>query len=190
MLSGFCRYIDASGIFPGSVDTETVEGAISLTRFFMRQVVDTLQLYDLNQSKALSGYQKRSIEALRRLQSEVKNGKLALTRITQIFNEGLPRSASVTEETVKAILTELGLQARRSTGGRSYLFWDSQTVESLFSLPTATSAPAATNAPINPAMDVEATEMKWGRVSFDPVTFVDDAQDEPSVANEKQQGAI
>jgi len=71
---------------------------------------------------------------LYRLQSEVKNGKLLLSRIVEMFNKGLPKKSMLTSVAITKMLKGLGLKTKKSTDNRSVLLWDEIEIKKLFTL--------------------------------------------------------
>jgi hypothetical protein len=123
------------------IEDETIQRTIELTHYFGGQAIRALKLYEQPED-TLNEFQKRLIETLYKLQGEVKGGKLVLSRITEVFNSVLPQS--VTPEKVSSMLRDLGLTTERSTGNYSYLLWESEKVQKLFSKTTLTTLTTVT----------------------------------------------
>jgi hypothetical protein len=84
--------------------------------------------------ETLNEYQRKLIYVLYRLESEVKNGKLLLSRIVEIFNKGLPKKSKLTSVAITKMLKGLGLKTKKSTDNLSVLLWDEIQIKKLFSL--------------------------------------------------------
>jgi hypothetical protein len=121
-----------------------VVDAIKITNFFAGQIVKVLKLYRKSDSK-FNEFQVRLIETLFELQHEVKNGKIHLARIREVLNQKMPLSAQLTSEKVSSILSGLGLKTEKSTGNLSFLIWEPQRIEQLFSRITVTTVTTAPN---------------------------------------------
>ncbi|MBI4595012.1 MAG: DUF3987 domain-containing protein [Candidatus Tectomicrobia bacterium] len=102
------------------IELTTLKGAIELTRYFASQAMTTIKLYDPSAPK-LNEFQRRLIETLSGLKEEVKNGKLALTRIAEAYNTGLPPRAHHSHKMLGTLLRQLQLTTIMSTGGRYFL---------------------------------------------------------------------
>jgi hypothetical protein len=84
--------------------------------------------------ETLNEYQRKLIYVLYKLQNEVKNGKLLLSRIVEIFNKGLPKKSKHTSVAITKMLKGLGLETKKSTDNLSVLLWDEIQIKKLFSL--------------------------------------------------------
>jgi hypothetical protein len=144
------------------IQKDVAEDAIALTRFFMWQVVNALKLYG-RAEKRFTEYQERLIRAMHLLRDEVKNGKLQVDRIVQTFNEGLLEKLQLTSEKVARMLAEFGLTTKRSTGNYSYLIWEAQKIEKLFSeasLTTLTTSPRTGTQGVDEVNEVTVEDTK------------------------------
>jgi hypothetical protein len=97
------------------------------------------------------------------LRDEVKNGKLQVDRIVQTFNEGLLEKLQLTSEKVARMLAEFGLTTKRSTGNYSYLIWEAQKIEKLFSeasLTTLTTSPRTGTQGVDEVNEVTVEDTK------------------------------
>ncbi|MDG6004976.1 MAG: DUF3987 domain-containing protein [Candidatus Brocadia sp.] len=117
---------------PHAIDKETIRGAIELTDYFFGQAYKVVELYDSQKKKHNECYA-RILNALFALRPEVKNGKLALSRIVDQYKRGLPEYAWLTSEKISKILnTDFELQTKKSTGNLSCLVWEEARMEKLF----------------------------------------------------------
>ena len=120
------------------IHEDVIKGAITLTRFFMWQVIHVLKLYR-RAEKSFTEYQKKLIRTVYDLRNEVKNGKLPLDRIKATFNEDLQKKLRLTSEAIARMLKDLGLTTKRSTGNLSYLIWEQAKIQILCSeIPSTT----------------------------------------------------
>lgn len=125
---------------PCVIDEDTVHNAIRLTRFFAGQVIKVLGLYQHSEPK-FNEFQQRLIKSLNTLQGEIINGKLPLSKITEVFNGKLPDRIKQTPENVRSLLRGLGLTTQKSSGNLSVLFWEENKIQELFhkiTVPTVT----------------------------------------------------
>jgi hypothetical protein len=126
--------------------------------YYFGQVGKVLCLY--GKKKEIKEYQKRIINVIYTLQSDVTNGKLALSKIVEGYNKNLPTQAHLTAKKMSNILNdELELTAKESTGGYSYLFWESAKIENLFK----TNVTNVTNV----TTDIQKPKREVGEVGFD-----------------------
>ncbi len=139
----------------GLIDAEIIHHAIELTHYFAGQAIKALKLYEQPED-TLNEFQKRLIETLYNLQSEVKGGKLVLSRITEAFNSVLPQP--LTPEKISSMLRDLGLTTERSTGNYSYLLWESEKIQILFSKTTLTTLTTLTKKRANKELRVKEVE--------------------------------
>jgi putative DNA primase/helicase len=138
-----------------SINNECVGHAIDLTKFFAGQAVRALRLYS-GSEESLNEYQKRFIRTLHTLQGDVKNGKLALSRLHETFNAGLPVGVKHTPEKVRTILRRFDLTTTLS-GGYSFLIWETEKINKLFRK-TSTSSTTSTNDLCKLSENVEVVE--------------------------------
>jgi len=124
------------------IEAETIQHAIELTHFFAGQAIKTLQLYE--QKETLTEYQKRLIETLQALQGEVKNGKLQLSKIVDVFNEGLPEAIRHTPHRISAMLKRLELTTEKGSHNLSFLQWEPEKIQKIFSKVTVTNVTKVT----------------------------------------------
>lgn len=120
-----------SGDISGLINRDVVEGAIELTKYFAGQAVKALRLYEPAEDR-LNDFQKRAVETLYQLRDQVNHGKLALSSIMAMFNEGLPPGLQHNGKQVGSILRGLGLVTQKSTGGVYSLVWEDTRIRNLF----------------------------------------------------------
>jgi len=118
-----------------AIEEDTVITAIELTKFFLWQAVQTLNLY--NTSGTLSYPQKKIIAVLYELKDEVLGGLLPLAKIHERFNKELPESLQVNPKQIGSLLKSLDLQTQRRAHGYA-LIWNVECIEQLFSKNTFT----------------------------------------------------
>lgn len=123
------------------IDAETIKDAIGLTKFFAGQVVRTLQHYE---GDSLTEYQKRLVNVLYRLQGEVSGGRLPLSRIVDTFNEGLPEAVRHTPEKISSMLKEFVLTTAKGSHNLSFLQWEAEKIQKIFSKTTVTTVTSVT----------------------------------------------
>ncbi len=127
-----------------TVSKDTVASAIKLTKYFAGQSVKCMKLYG-EQKGQLNEYQVRLIDILQRLQTKVSNGKLLLKDIRDEFNQSLPEPAQITPNKIQSILSnDFKLITEKSTGNLSYLVWEREKIEKLFSKTGVTCVPSVT----------------------------------------------
>ena len=143
------------------INADIIKGSIGLTRFFMWQAVNALQLYH-QRIKRFTEYHERLIRTMADLGAEVKNGKLPLDRIKTVFNKGLPEELWLGSEAIANMLEELMLTTKKSTGNYSYLIWEQEKIEKLFSEITVTTVTTVTKD--NGKRIIEVDEGKEGTV--------------------------
>ncbi|KXK28784.1 MAG: hypothetical protein UZ01_02524 [Candidatus Brocadia sinica] len=132
-LAGLLHIIEGFGVKHISpvISENTIRNAIKLTEYYFGQANKVLGLY--GKKKEVKEYHKRIMNVIHTLQGDVANGKLKLSKIVEGYNEGLPPHAHLTSKKMSNVLNdELGLTAKESTGGCSYLFWESTKIENLF----------------------------------------------------------
>lgn len=140
------------------IEDKTIQHAIELTHYFGGQAIRALKLYEQPED-TLNEFQRRLIKTLYDLQAEVKGSKLALSRIREVFNDALPQP--LTSEKVSSMLRDLGLTTERSTGNYSYLLWESEKIQNLFSKATLTTLTTLTDKESDTNMEVkEVKEVK------------------------------
>jgi hypothetical protein len=113
---------------PQLIDAETINHAISLTKYFAGQAIETVRLYDRKES--LNELQVVLIQVLYDLREEVKGGKILLSRIVDEYNLRIP--SAMTARAVSAILRNLGLTTEKMGQNLSYLIWEPARIEKLF----------------------------------------------------------
>ncbi|MBT9169151.1 MAG: hypothetical protein DDT19_02505 [Syntrophomonadaceae bacterium] len=124
------------------IDDETIHHAIELTHYFAGQAMRALKHYE---GDTLTEYQKRLVETLYHLQGEVKSGKLQLSRIVELFNSGLPEAIKHTPHKISKILSDFGLTTDKSSGNLSFLVWETEKIQKLFSETNVTNVTKVTN---------------------------------------------
>ena len=126
------------------VEEETAEKGVKLAQFFSGQAIKTLKLYEHSEG-GRNEFQKKLIETLQRLQNEVSNNKLPLSRIKDEYDKTLPQP--LTPAKVSSLLRDLGLSTEKSTGNYSYLIWEPEKIQRLFYEITVTTVTTATKMP-------------------------------------------
>ena len=116
---------------------ETIQHAIELTHYFAGQVIKTLRLYEKPED-TLNEFQRRLIQVLYTLRGEVEGGRLALSGIVDVFNENLPEAIKHKPEGVRVLLRRLGLTTKKGAYNLSFLQWESEKMQKLFSKTTVT----------------------------------------------------
>ena len=115
-----------------TIDAETINRAIKLTRFYAGQAVLIVKMYDSPELK-FNASQKRIIQVLNDLQSEVGGGELLLSEIVKAYNDSLNDSLKLSPEKIRKILkNELDLTTRKGAGNLSCLIWEQEKLEKLF----------------------------------------------------------
>lgn len=127
-LESFTNGVEPSKI-PSTINKNTVEKAIEVTRFFMGQIILMSRLYD-PQKKRINEFQKKLIETLYTLQDEVKNGRLPLARIVEAYNRSLPENLAQPSKSVSNLIKELGLSTVKI--GSYHLTWEEGKLKKLF----------------------------------------------------------
>ena len=142
------------------IHEEVIKGAITLTRFFMWQVMNVLKLYRQDEER-FTECQKRVITTMYDLQDEVKNGKLPLDRIKATLNEALPKKLRLTSEAMARMLKDLGLTTKKSTGNFSHLIWEQGKLQELFSEISLTTLTTLTEKEVKRATEInDVNEIK------------------------------
>ncbi len=104
-----------------------------MTKFYAGQITNVLKLYE-KQENTFTEHQKKLIKTLYHLQDDVKNGKLLLSKITEVFNRELPESVQLTSQHIGSMLrNDFGLETKKSSGNRSVLIWDLEKIEIILS---------------------------------------------------------
>jgi hypothetical protein len=124
--------------FTSTIEEETTDSAIKMTKFFAGQVIQTMKLYN-RPTACITEFDKLLIETLYNLQEEVKSGKLILARIGEVYNCKLPDRLKQTPEAVSSMLSGMGLRTQKSTNNLSHLIWEKEKIDKLFSMLTVTS---------------------------------------------------
>ena len=113
------------------INGETMSNAIKLMEFFAGQAMKTLRLYK-EKGSSLNELQIKMVMSLKDLEGEVKNGKLKLKKIMEAFNEALP-DINLGPEATSSMLRKMGLKTDTGTAGYSYLIWEPEKINALFS---------------------------------------------------------
>ena len=143
------------------ISEKIIQGAIKLAEYYLGQVGKVLKLY--GQKKELNEQHKRIVDVIRNLQGEVTNGKLALSRIVEEYNRGLPEYAHLTSEKISNVLNgELKLITQKSTGNRSYLVWEEAKTKNLFRTTVTTVTPVTAPTEKQDEKVTEGTEVTVG----------------------------
>ena len=130
------KCLDRGTVFDHEIESDTVSGAIELTRYFAGQSLMTLNLYD--ESHRLNEFQIKLIKTLNRLKGEVSGGRLLFSRIVKIFNDDLPEALRHTPEKIAGLLKNFGLKTDHGAKNLVYLVWEEDRTKSLFSQITLT----------------------------------------------------
>ena len=114
-----------------SIKAGTMDKAIRLTEYFAGQSINALELYGAKTKKELNEIESRLLETVFSLEGEVKNGKLALSRIREYLNTDLPEPLQCDSKQIGAMLHNQGLETKRGTNGYYYLLWDENKIKKL-----------------------------------------------------------
>jgi len=117
---------------PKNIQSETINQAIELTKYFAGQSVKILDLY--SKKEPLSNIQKRLINTLYELRAEVRGGKLSISRITEKFNSSLPEKSKLTPKMIGGMLRNMGLSTQKSSHNLSFLLWEEEKIQKFFAL--------------------------------------------------------
>lgn len=179
------------------IELTTLKGAIELTRYFASQAMTTIKLYDPSAPK-LNEFQRRLIETLSGLKEEVRNGKLALTKIAEAYNTGLPPQAQHSHKMLGPLLRQLKLTTIMSTGGRYFLKWDQTHLDQLFSLNMSTSPTMSTKSVTSKEILVDMGFSKSTNLNYTPnngsgtgkVEIVDFQKSKSPAPSQQHQGEV
>lgn len=139
------------------VSVETVANAIKLTRFYAGQVVTLVKQYD-KPGEAFNEYDNRMVQTLNKLQEEVKNCKLPLSKIAEEFNTILPERLKIkNNKVIGTILRNLGLITKESTNGVYFLTWEDKKIKKLLRS-TSTLSTSSTSNVLDEIFEVETIE--------------------------------
>ncbi|MEM0358357.1 MAG: hypothetical protein QXL77_08330 [Candidatus Bathyarchaeia archaeon] len=134
----------------------------------MKQIVQTR----LNEEQ--TSIEARVLDAILKCEDKVENGKLAIQKVTEAYNEGLPEKEHVTSQLVGRIVTRLGFEkCRTGQKGLAGFFWDTQIIErlkmryypqqTLSKLPSVSSVPPANHKTnLHKTEETERSEEKPG----------------------------
>ena len=114
-----------------SIKAGTMDRAIKLTRYFAGQSINALELYRTNTKKELNELESRLLRIVFSLEDEIKNGKLALSRIGECFNVELPGPLQCNSKQIGVMLSKQGLETKKSTNGYYFLLWDKNKIKKL-----------------------------------------------------------
>jgi hypothetical protein len=112
------------------ISEETLEKAVKLTDYFAGQTVRMASTY-CGGKKPLDEQQKRLIEVLKLLGNQARNGQLAISMITQLYNRGLSRDQELNPKNIGSLLHSLDLKTKKSTGNLSFLIWENTKMRTL-----------------------------------------------------------
>jgi hypothetical protein len=129
------------------IGIETVQEALSLTDFFAGQVTRVLKLYE--GEWLFNEHQRRLIKTLNDLKDTVTRGKLPLSAIKEHLNNRLPDGWKLSSEKIASVLRKLGLHTEKSNHNFSYLTWEPEKIEKLFSTQSITSVTPVTHSSLN-----------------------------------------
>lgn len=115
-----------------SLEKETVEQAVSLTRYFCGQSIKVLDIYKPKEAQ-LTEYERRLIICLYKLRTSVKNGRLLFAAIVETYNTGLPEQLVQTSKGIGALLAKLKLITRAFEHNIAYLVWEQDKLSRIFS---------------------------------------------------------
>ena len=113
------------------IKPETMNRAIRLTEYYAGQSINALQLYGTNTKKELNTLESKLLKVVFSLETEVKNGKLALIQIRDRFNVDLPEPLQRNSKQIGAMLRKLGLETMQSTNGYYFLLWEDDRMKKL-----------------------------------------------------------
>jgi hypothetical protein len=102
------------------IDQGTMDKAIRITKFYAGQITNVVELYQ----KPVAEDQGKLQKALINLVGEVKSGRLPISRITEMYNEGLGLNLRLTPKKTGSMLRRWGLRTEKSTGNQSFLIWE------------------------------------------------------------------
>jgi hypothetical protein len=125
------RFSTGNADIKNSIKAETMERTIRLTEYFAGQSINALQLYCAKTKKELNEIESRLLNVVFSLEGEVKNGKLALSRISECLNTNLPEPLQQSSKQTGSMLRRQGLETKQSTGGYYFLLWEKDKIEKL-----------------------------------------------------------
>lgn len=134
VLNAFCdkKVIDVIDVTV-CLRKEIIDNAIVLTRYFAGQAVRMLGLYSPCGQK-FNEFELTLIKSLFELKHTVVNGELLLSKLVDAFNSSLPNNLKHTPEKVSSLLRRgLGLSTTKGAGNSTYLIWEKDKIENLFS---------------------------------------------------------
>lgn len=111
---------------------ETIINAIEITKFFAGQAVEVIKLYDKAED-SLNEIQKALIGVLKKLQGEIKNGRLSFSKIARILNSELPEQLRINDNRIIGSILRKDLELNTTKrGGSHYLIWETNKMQNLF----------------------------------------------------------
>ena len=128
------------------IDEETVLNSVKLTRYYAGQNIKSLSLYK-KQEPTLTEFELKLIKTLYELKGELKNGRLPLSRITEVLNKDMPSGIEFEAKQIGSMLRKLGLEPKKSTGNLSFLIWEPEKMEKLFEAVTTVTTVTPTASP-------------------------------------------
>lgn len=168
-FAGLLHCIKTLPYFDGTIAEDTMRDAIRFARYFAGQAVKSLSLYE-QQSGVFTEYQRRLMNVLHSLQTEVTGGKLPLLRIVHKFNDDLPEELKHTPHKIHSLLKNLDLTTEKGAQNLSYLLWENGKIQRIFSKLNVTKV---TNVTKNDNPEAEKVT-KVTKVTFDSdIEFID-----------------
>ena len=113
-----------------SISGDTMEKAITLTRYYAGQAMKLVKIY----SEDMDSHAKRIITILNDLRDQVHNSRLPMKKIQEAYNHGLPEQFQIKSN--KMLGTKLkyyGLKTKSGTGGLTDLVWDEEKIKGILS---------------------------------------------------------
>lgn len=121
------------GVDKTAMEANIIEDAIKITDYYLGQACIVIRTYGKKKKCKISETQKFLIKAIYALSSEVKSGRLRLSKIVKEYNQYVPDSIKLDEQKMAYELRYLGLDTRLS-GGFSHLIWEPEKIQELFNL--------------------------------------------------------
>ena len=115
-----------------AVEPEITDKATRLTKFYAGQAIKALKLYGKAEEE-LDEYQKRLIETLYKLRNEVENGRLPISKIKNVYNDGLLEAVQIPTRGKRLydMIKNMGLKPDRK-GGTNFLVWEEDKLQRIF----------------------------------------------------------
>lgn len=129
------------------IEKSTIVEAIKLAKYFLSQTLKALNLYYFPYIKTnISEVEVKLIYALYSLKDSVTGGNIQIAAIAETLNGSLSEAQKLSNQNVSNVLRKFNLLTKTGTGGYSYLIWDTNKIEKLFSqyiTPTSPSTPTS-----------------------------------------------